>query len=1274
MVNGGNVMILFFKFRNPKIISFLLLLGMAISLFLFNCELKKQKNNSVNLIDRIDVSRGICVVLGDSTGELAIDLAYRSELLVYSQLQNEAHVQSSRKAVDEAGFYGTRIYVEKGELDRVHLSDNLADALIAVGETKQLAKSEALRVLRPQGKAFVGDEVWEKPFPKGVDDWSHPYHGPDNNTQSNDQVARAPYLTQFFADPRYAPAIQVAVASAGRIFKAFGNVAFHEREEPFLFKLAAFNGYNGTMLWKRDLPTGVMVHRNIIIATPDILYVGDDKSCKKFDAETGMLRDEIKPPIDVAGGTFWKWMGMEHGVLFALIGEQEQKDPVMRWRRTKHGWPWTDISKGFNQTEHPWGFGRTLLAINPKSKKVLWSYREDEPADTRALVMKNQRIFLFRFGTYLTCINAKSGKVIWRKTSESDSALFDALGAYLPRQSYETNWRTTNYLMCSEDALYFAGPQVGKLLAVSTKDGSVLWENPFNNFQLVLRDDGLYGISGPWRNNVSKKFDPLTGEILTELPTGRRACTRPSGSADAIFFRASGGTIRFDLESLQPQWISPMRPSCHDGVTIANGFLYWWPYVCDCQLSIYGITCLGPAGDFTFNAEAIETERLEKGKIDASKIEKLLITDADWPMFRKDITGSAASTAIIPNSGKQIWQHPADNIDIPGTDILGHAFYKQYTAPVTSDGFVYYSGSDGVVRALDAKSGELLWTAFTGGDVRFPPTIWKGSILVGSGDGWVYSLEARTGKLIWRFRAAPIERKIPVYGSLLSTWPVASGVLVDDGIAYVAAGIVNYDGTHVYALDAKTGEIKWQNNTSGHLLPEARTGVSVQGQMLINDGKLYLASGTSLSPAIFDINDGKCLNSPEALKKNESEDPRGWELYKIGDFVTACGKPFYSHPEHEVYDVSVSNKLLLTGSENKDIIWVNNRKIICYDKIDKKLLNENMSRQEYAGIRIPIWGRLQIPGEPLWEYPCDGSVAIAVGKNAVVLAEKSNLVVLNLQNGKMEWSQQLESSPVPWGLALSRDGKIFITLENGSIKCFGKQRSVLEPYITSNNTYFVNSARVTLACDIQGSEIRYTLDSSEPTQSSNLYSKPFRLNKTTVVKMRAFSKQYPPSFAVSQEFKKVDYAKAADPGKINVGIKYDYFEGYFTSVDNLDDVEPKSSGIMTSFKLEPRDEVNEFGYIYSGYLLVPEDGIYTFYIESNDGTKLYINGEEIINNDGGHPAKEESGKIALQTGEFPFLVKYFQMGGGKMLKVSWEGPGFKKKDITAETLFHKVLE
>jgi len=119
---------------------------------------------------------------------------------------------------------------------------------------------------------------------------------------------------------------QTAVASAGRVFKAFGNIAFHEREEALLNSLVAFNGYNGTILWKRKLAPGVMIHRSTMIASPEILYVGDDKSCMLIDTTTGRLKDEIIPPEDVAGGTFWKWMAIEDDTLYALIGEQEQKE------------------------------------------------------------------------------------------------------------------------------------------------------------------------------------------------------------------------------------------------------------------------------------------------------------------------------------------------------------------------------------------------------------------------------------------------------------------------------------------------------------------------------------------------------------------------------------------------------------------------------------------------------------------------------------------------------------------------------------------------------------------------------------------------------------------------------------------------------------------------------------------------------------------------------------------------------------------------------------
>jgi outer membrane protein assembly factor BamB len=1001
------------------------------------------------ILKRIGVTRGICVVLDDTKCELALKLARSTELLIYVQLPRAEDVETARRAADEAEFYGTRIFValgapygEKGALTKLHLADNIADALVVTGSATRISEAEALRVLRPQGKAILGRKVLVKPFPEGVDDWSHPYHGPDNNPQSEDRVILAPYLTQFLAEPRYAPMPQVAVTSAGRVFKAFGHLAFKRREEPLLNTLAAFDGYNGTMLWKRALAEGVMIHRNTLIATPTTLYVGDDKSCKLIDTATGRLTDELIPPVARAGGTFWKWMALEDGVLYALMGEQEQRDPTKRWRREKHGWPWNPISKGFNQPDgirdgkkayitHPWGFGRNVLAIDPKTKKVLWSYREDEPVDSRAMCMKNGRIYIFRFGAYLACLNAKTGKPIWRKTPDNAPELFESLGTYLNRQDYRTNWRTTNYLQCSDKALYFAGPQVGKLLAVSVKDGSILWENAYSNFQLVLRDDGLYGISGQIDKKPSKKFAALTGEVLAEINKSRRACTRPTGSADAIFFRASGGSVRLDLASRRPQWISPMRPPCHDGVTIANGLLYFWPSVCDCQLTLYGITSLGPAGDFDFSPRATEAQRLQKSRGDLTKVASLPESSADWPTFRADNSGSVMTEALVPDKCKPLWRFTPKKPHPPTAPLP--------TAPVTAGGLVFTSGPDGIVRAFDAATGDIRWKAYTGGAVRIPPTIWNGRALVGSGDGWVYAFEARTGRLLWRFRAAPVERRIPVYGSLLSTWPAASGVLVENGIAYVAAGIVNYDGTYVYALDAATGRLKWQNNTSGHLDRQARTGVSVQGHQLLHDGKLYLASGTSISPAIYNIRDGKCLNDPKPLANCVSTSPRGWELFLLGGQVVACGKPFYAHPKYEVFDGTVFNKVLLASTGSRDIVWVsnqNNKRVMCFAHIDRELLSKSMAEPRN---RFNVdWRRLGIKEKPLWSYDCKESVALAVCSNAVVIGEKSKIVVLNLQDGKMLWSQPLPLAPVPWGLAVDRDGRIIVTLEDGQVLCFGR--------------------------------------------------------------------------------------------------------------------------------------------------------------------------------------------------------------------------------------------
>ena len=995
-------------------------------------------------VERLGVNQGLCVVLGDPRCERALQLARETELMVYVQLPEARQVETARQTVLAAGqregqptegLLNQRIWIEKGALHRLWLADNLADALWAGPDAAGLSEAEVLRVLRPQGKAILATKELIKPAPAGVDDWSHPYHRPDNNPASCDQLARGPYLTHFLAGPHYAPLPQVAVASGGRVFKAFGHIAFKEREEGWLNTLAAFNGYNGALLWRREIAPALMVHRSTLIATPTNVFFGDDKRCQVLDAATGALRDEIAPAEDVAGGTFWKWMALEDGVLYALIGDQEQRDPVIKARMKGHGWPWDPLSPGFNTPDHTWGYGQTLLAIDPATKKVLWRYREDQPMDSRALCLKSGRVFAFSFGNYLTCLEAKTGNQVWRQTPESAPELFRAIGPYSKRQDWRTNWRTTAYLRCTDQALYFAGPTIEKLLAVSAQDGHVLWQHPYNNYQLILQENVLYGISGQIDKEPSRAFDPLTGKILHEIVVGRRACTRPTAASDAIFFRAGEGSTRLDLAQGRPQLVSPMRPNCHDGVTVAHGLLYWWPSVCDCNLTLYGITCLGPAGQFDYSQAAADAERLETaaGEAPPKTVSDPSAARADWPVFRANNQGTVVSEAVVPLRAPALHTGPRRFAAAPGST-GPTTMAAGLTAPTVAGGRAFVAGSDGVVEAipLEARSAPG-WRALVGGAVRYPPTVWNGRAYVGCDDGWVYCFHAGDGRLLWRFRAAPAERRIPVYGRLASTWPAASGVLVEDGVAYVAAGIINLDGTHVYALDAETGHVRWQNNTSGHLDAESHSGVSVQGHLLIHGGALYLAGGNAVSPACYDLRTGQCRNEPKPLKQTQQNNvigsyaPRGCELYEVGDAVMVSGKPFYAHPKWPVYDGQVVNKTLVAAAGEREILWVNNAKLLCYPRLAESR-NQRLRR---------AWGKSNLEGlKPAWEQAVPESLALAVCRNAVVAATPTHLIAYALEDGRELWKQTLPASPVAWGLAVERTGRIVLTLADGQVVWF----------------------------------------------------------------------------------------------------------------------------------------------------------------------------------------------------------------------------------------------
>jgi outer membrane protein assembly factor BamB len=956
---------------------------------------------------RIGVPKGIVALIGMPGPEerkALASLAVGSDLVFYFQSPTAEDVAAVRDESEQAGLLGSRTFVDQGDFRSIHLADNLADAVwVAAAARDALPKSEILRVLRPGGKAILGEAELVKPQPEGTDCWSHPYHGPDNNPLSTDQLARAPYLTQFLAEPLFVPMPEISVAAGGRVFRAFGHIAHKANQNAMLNKLICTSAYNGTILWQRDLSGRFMIHRNTMIATPDLLYMADDESCKLIDAATGRIKDEIVVPDGVSDGPVWKWMALADGVLYALVGGEEVPIATVPSETPGLGhWPWGMwAGHEYKDPKTSFGFGRTLLAIDPATKRVLWSHKEDEYLDSRGVCMYGGRIYAYSPEKFLACFDAKTGDVVWKT---SDRELLAAIGRNGPAQHYVTGYATTTYIKSNDKHLFFAGPQRSQLVVVSADDGKLVWHKEPGNYQLVLLDDVFYA-AGPGDSGGKLAYE--TGDLLAALPQ-RRACTRATGSVDSVFYRTPGGTVRIETATDAARHIAPMRPPCQDGVLISDGHLYWGPWMCGCQLSLYGHIALGPAGDFDFHP-ALDESRLDAAEDAAGPLEPLVVAPGDWPTYRGDNGRSGATETAIPERVSEAW-----SFELPAG-----AFP---TAPIAAGGLVFFGDRSGAVYALDAEDGSLRWKFRTAGPVYFPPAVADGRLLVGSADGRVYALEAATGRRLWTFRAAPAERWIPVYGKLISTWPVAGGVVVQDGTVYAAAGIAHYDGTYVYALDAATGRPKWTNDTSGATSQAVQSGASLQGELSIRGGRLGFLGGGVHETATYDLDTGECLNRP-----NDQA---------VSTFQTS----FYAYfPEYGRY-VSIDQRLADGRSLRYDVTYEGSRQsnLALLGPLPPGVVEPPVTESRWPGRRggpnrNVLW---QLPGPWLNGFVVSPDVLLAAGRAATDGGQQPTLAAINLADGKTLWRQTLAGPAVKAGTALDGQGRILVSLETGRVVCF----------------------------------------------------------------------------------------------------------------------------------------------------------------------------------------------------------------------------------------------
>ncbi|MBI5397577.1 MAG: PQQ-binding-like beta-propeller repeat protein [Verrucomicrobia bacterium] len=237
----------------------------------------------------------------------------------------------------------------------------------------------------------------------------------------------------------------------------------------------------------------------------------------------------------------------------------------------------------------------------------------------------------------------------------------------------------------------------------------------------------------------------------------------------------------------------------------------------------------------------------------------------DWPTYRHDNARSGVTAEKLDLPLAETWVYKSRHAPTPaweaprGVPVEGFLelprvrFDDAFHTVSVGDAIYFGSSADNKVYCLDAASGRVRWTFFTGGPVRLAPTVADGRVYVGSDDGFVYCLAAKDGRAIWQRRVGLNDQQLLGHGKMVSMWPVRTGVLVDEGTAYYGAGLFPAEGVYVESARAADGQVLWRNDTGGE---SAEARMSPQGYLLATSANLFVPQGRA-SPMAFERADGK---------------------------------------------------------------------------------------------------------------------------------------------------------------------------------------------------------------------------------------------------------------------------------------------------------------------------------------------------------------------------------------------------------------------------------
>jgi outer membrane protein assembly factor BamB len=837
--------------------------------------------------------------------------------------------------------------------------------------------------------------------------------------------------------------LSVTVSAGGRVFSILDEGPLASVYLPSKWYLSARDAFNGVELWKRPitqwqgqlfpLKSGPFQLTRRLVATKDHVF-----------ATLGLYQPLSQ--IDAANGNIIRtYAGTEHteeilysnDKLILLVNDNKQPNPYEN-KKTQVTFAQYSISVTAQ---------RSIVVIDPQSGRTLWKKQCGE-VTPMTIAAAPGRIF-YHLENNVHCLDINSGDLVWETEVETEIKL-------------ATN--TSPGLVAYKDVLCLADDK--KLTVLSVNDGKVLWskQQHVSDYKsptgvCVIDDCVWLPDSLDWDNNYwQKKRAEPTGKLIGyDINSGGKKrelsidytqgigvchhrCSMPK-AADKYLLTSWPGVEFIDTTTGQMYTHNWVRGACLYGYMPANGMIYALPNPCACYPDgkLYGFLALAPSA--SRSAPASNKNLLIKGPAYGKREKrksKIDITN-QWPTLRQNAERSGSTTVNIPADIKRSW-----HVDVGG----------KLTQPVIADGKVFLASVDAhTVHALDAATGEKLWTYTAGGRIDSPPTYYNSNIIFGSRDGYVYSLTAEAGELVWKFRAAKSDRRIVSFDQLESIWPVQGSVLINNDKLYFAAGRSSFldDGIFLYCLDPVTGEkinetqvyMLDKDGTQPRLRGEKNTGLAMDGALpdvLSSDGKnIYMRHmAFDLNANILDHNGGDHIYAMTGFLDG-SWFHRSYWSYGSGTFRARSG-------------------IGGSGGPGSHIMVMDKQQLFSFGRATAPNHVHNFGEQHFLSSAprnktSDARRKSNDPKQWSFSFPMHVRAMLLAGQKLFAAGAKGDwtrsqdafegrqgiaLIAVSAENGKTIAEYELPALPVFDGMAAA-NGRLYLSDINGNLTCFSER-------------------------------------------------------------------------------------------------------------------------------------------------------------------------------------------------------------------------------------------